>query len=33
MPSEFARINTVLDALPRPVAEALLLEYLNTLYG
>jgi sphinganine-1-phosphate aldolase len=33
MPDGFARINTVLDALPRPAVEALLLEYLNSLYA
>lgn len=32
MPDGFARINTVLDALPRSVVEALLVEYLNSLY-
>ncbi|HET9978957.1 MAG TPA: hypothetical protein VFQ32_00825, partial [Ktedonobacterales bacterium] len=32
MPDGFARINTVLDALPRPMVEALLVEYLNGLY-
>jgi glutamate/tyrosine decarboxylase-like PLP-dependent enzyme len=32
MPSGFARINTVLDALPDAVVEMLLVEYLNTLY-
>lgn len=32
MPSGFARINTVLDALPDPLVSALLLEYLNNLY-
>lgn len=33
MPDGFARINTVLDALPRPAVEALLVEYLNSLYA
>ncbi|MCI0519449.1 MAG: aminotransferase class V-fold PLP-dependent enzyme [Chloroflexi bacterium] len=33
MPESFARINTVLDALPRPLVDALLTEYLNTLYA
>lgn len=33
MPSGFARINTVLDALPDAVVDALLVEYLNTLYA
>ena len=33
MPESFARINTVMDALPRPAVEALLLEYLNSLYA
>jgi sphinganine-1-phosphate aldolase len=32
MPDGFARINTVLDALPRQAVEALLIEYLNGLY-
>ena len=32
MPDGFARVNTVLDALPRPMVEALLVEYLNGLY-
>lgn len=33
MPGGFARINTVMDALPRPAVEALLVEYLNSLYA
>lgn len=33
MPQGFARINTVLDALPDPAVELLLVEYLNSLYG
>ena len=33
MPKSFVRINTVLDALPRQVVEALLVEYLNNLYN
>jgi glutamate/tyrosine decarboxylase-like PLP-dependent enzyme len=33
MPDGFARINTVLDALPRQAVEALLVEYLNGLYA
>lgn len=33
MPTSFARINAVLDALPDPVVDALLVEYLNSLYG
>jgi hypothetical protein len=33
MPQGFARINTVLDALPDPVVEALLIDYLNSLYA
>lgn len=33
MPESFARINTVMDALPRPVVEMLLVEYLNGLYA
>lgn len=33
MPRGFARINTVLDALPRPLVDALLIEYLNSLYA
>lgn len=33
MPEGFARINTVMDALPRPAVEALLVEYLNSLYA
>lgn len=32
LPASFARINTVLDALPDPVVSALLLEYLSNLY-
>jgi sphinganine-1-phosphate aldolase len=32
MPSGFARINTVLDLLPDPVVDLLLVEYLNSLY-
>lgn len=32
MPDDFARINTVLDALPRQFVEMLLVEYLNSLY-
>ena len=33
MPSGFARINSVLDALPDPLVEALLVEYLNSIYA
>lgn len=33
MPDGFARINTVMDALPRQAVEALLVEYLNSLYA
>ena len=33
MPSSFARINTVLDALPDPVVDMLLVEYLNSIYA
>jgi sphinganine-1-phosphate aldolase len=33
MPDGFARINTVMDAMPRQVVEALLVEYLNSLYA
>jgi glutamate/tyrosine decarboxylase-like PLP-dependent enzyme len=33
MPTSFARINAVLDALPDPVVDALLIEYLNSLYA
>lgn len=33
MPQSFARINTVLDALPDSLVETLLVEYLNTLYA
>jgi sphinganine-1-phosphate aldolase len=33
MPSSFARINTVLDALPDPIVEMLLIEYLNSIYA
>jgi hypothetical protein len=32
LPTSFARINTVLDALPGSLVNALLLEYLNSLY-
>lgn len=32
MPTGFARINTVLDMLPRPLVDMLLVEYLNSLY-
>lgn len=32
MPDDFSRINTVMDALPRQAVEALLVEYLNSLY-
>jgi glutamate/tyrosine decarboxylase-like PLP-dependent enzyme len=32
MPTSFARINTVLDALPGSLVNVLLLEYLNSLY-
>lgn len=33
MPSSFARINTVLDAMPRSIVDSLLVEYLNSLYA
>ncbi|QBD74847.1 aspartate aminotransferase family protein [Ktedonosporobacter rubrisoli] len=33
LPSNFARINTVLDALPDSLVGTLLLEYLNSLYA
>jgi glutamate/tyrosine decarboxylase-like PLP-dependent enzyme len=33
MPTGFGRINTVLDALPRPIVDALLIEYMNSLYA
>jgi sphinganine-1-phosphate aldolase len=33
MPSSFARINTVLDALPDPIVDLLLVEYLNSIYA
>ena len=33
MPTSFARINAVLDALPDPLVDALLIEYLNSLYA
>lgn len=33
MPDSFTRINTVLDALPDPVVDALLVEYLNSIYA
>ncbi|GHO97108.1 aspartate aminotransferase family protein [Reticulibacter mediterranei] len=32
LPTSFARINTVLDALPGSLVNVLLLEYLNSLY-
>lgn len=32
MPTGFARINTVLDMLPDPMVDFLLIEYLNSLY-
>jgi glutamate/tyrosine decarboxylase-like PLP-dependent enzyme len=32
MPTSFARINTVLDMLPDPLVDLLLVEYLNSLY-
>lgn len=32
MPTSYARINAVLDLLPDAVVEALLIEYLNSLY-
>lgn len=33
MPTGFAQINRVLDALPDPIVEALLVEYLNSIYA
>lgn len=33
IPGSFARINTVLDALPDALVEMLLVEYLNGIYG
>jgi hypothetical protein len=33
LPDGYARINTVLDALPDPMAETLLAEYFNDLYA
>lgn len=33
MPSSFAQINTVLNALPDPIVEQLLIEYLNSIYA
>lgn len=33
MPTDFARINTVLDALPDPLVDMLLVEYLNSIYA
>lgn len=33
MPSSFARINTVLDALPDQLVDMLLVEYLNSIYA
>jgi glutamate/tyrosine decarboxylase-like PLP-dependent enzyme len=33
MPTSFARINTVLDALPNQVVNMLLVEYLNSIYA
>lgn len=33
LPTGFARINTVLDALPDPLVSTLLIEYLNGLYA
>lgn len=33
LPTSFARINTVLDALPDPLVSMLLIEYLNGLYS
>ena len=33
LPEGYARIYTVLDALPDPLVDALLIEYLNGLYG
>jgi sphinganine-1-phosphate aldolase len=33
MPTSFARINTVLDALPDELVDVLLVEYLNSIYG
>jgi hypothetical protein len=32
LPSGYAQINTVLDALPNQLVDALLIEYLNGLY-
>jgi hypothetical protein len=32
LPDGYARINSVLDALPDQLVDALLIEYLNTLY-
>lgn len=32
MPTGFARINTVLDLLPKPLVDRLLVEYLNSIY-
>jgi sphinganine-1-phosphate aldolase len=32
MPTSFARINTVLDALPDHIVDLLLVEYLNSIY-
>lgn len=32
MPAGFARINTVLDMLPDPLVDLLLVEYMNSLY-
>jgi hypothetical protein len=32
-PAGYAQINTVLDALADPLVDALLIEYLNGLYG
>jgi sphinganine-1-phosphate aldolase len=33
LPTGYAQINTVLDALPDVLVDALLIEYLNGLYG
>ena len=33
LPEDTAFINTVLNVLPKPIAEQLLLEYFNDLYA
>jgi hypothetical protein len=33
LPAELAPINEILDLLPDPLADALLVEYFNNLYA